>query len=101
MCNGLRLRLTSEITAFKYPTYFRDEMISGPFKMINHDHYFEEKNGITYMRERFEFKSPFCICGRICDKVLMKSYMEDLILKRNLVIKEYAESAKWTQILTR
>jgi ligand-binding SRPBCC domain-containing protein len=98
---GLRLRLSSKITAFEYPRYFKDEMISGPFQMINHDHYFEAENGRTVMKERFEFKSPFGLCGRLCDKVLMSTYMKNLILRRNKVIKEYAESDKWKQILSR
>src|SRR5687767_12428349 len=36
---GIRQTLTSKITALVYPTYFRDEMISGVFNSICHDHF--------------------------------------------------------------
>src|SRR5688500_2968086 len=52
---GIRQKLTSVITDFEFPSYFRDEMAKGPFKSIKHDHLFEEKGEITIMRDRFEF----------------------------------------------
>ena len=55
---GITQTLRSRITAYQFPTYFRDEMIEGPFKMIRHDHRFEKSNGSTIMRDKFEFESP-------------------------------------------
>ena len=36
---GVRQNLTSEITAFEPPTYFRDTMIDGAFRVMWHDHF--------------------------------------------------------------
>jgi hypothetical protein len=39
---GITQNLTSKITQFKRPFYFRDEQIKGAFKYISHDHLFEQ-----------------------------------------------------------
>ena len=36
---GVRQNLTSEITAFEPPSYFRDTMIDGAFRVMWHDHF--------------------------------------------------------------
>ncbi|MFZ1497848.1 MAG: SRPBCC family protein, partial [Saprospiraceae bacterium] len=41
---GIRQKLTSKITAFDKPAYFRDEQIKGAFKYIYHEHKFEQLN---------------------------------------------------------
>ena len=56
---GIRQKLTSRISAFESPKYFRDEQIKGIFKFIIHDHYFESQNGITIMKDIFNFQSSF------------------------------------------
>ena len=89
---GIRQKLTSVITGFQFPYYFRDEMTEGPFKRIKHDHLFEEKDGITVMRDRFEFESPLGVFGRIFNSLVLNKYMRSLIVKRNRVLKTHAES---------
>ena len=37
---GLWLTLSSEITEFDRPHYFRDSMIKGAFQRFDHDHFF-------------------------------------------------------------
>jgi ligand-binding SRPBCC domain-containing protein len=96
---GIRQRLSSVITACEVPHFFRDEMTKGIFKMIRHDHRFTETNGITLMRDRFEFESPFSFIGDIANTLVINWYLKKLIMKRNQVIKTYAESTQWKQIL--
>src|SRR4051812_44649425 len=55
----LRLRLAVRITKYDRPAIFRDEMISGPFRRMRHDHWFEARDGGTRMRDRFEFATLF------------------------------------------
>jgi len=95
----IRQRLSSVITAFEYPYFFRDEMTNGAFNMFRHDHRFEEVKGKTIMLDTFEFESPLFVLGRIINKLFLTRYLANLITKRNLVIKTYAESTKWKQIL--
>lgn len=97
---GMYQTLTSKITAFKRPDYFADEMISGAFHRFKHEHHFEEMKGKTLMTDIFDYQSPFGIVGKLADKLFLKHYMTDLLKERNRIIKEFAESGKWKQILT-
>jgi ligand-binding SRPBCC domain-containing protein len=96
---GFKQQLTSRITDFDYPRYFRDEMVKGAFKMIKHDHSFEAIHGATHMYDRFEYESPGGMIGKAVNKLILTSYLKNLIIKRNTIIKEYAETEKWKLIL--
>lgn len=51
--------LTSEITAFERPVYFRDTMLRGAFRWMKHDHYFRALcAGETEMKDVFCFAAP-------------------------------------------
>jgi ligand-binding SRPBCC domain-containing protein len=60
---GITQQLTSKITAFDRPLYFRDEQVKGAFKFIIHDHYFEASDG-TVIHERCVFISISLWCFR-------------------------------------
>jgi ligand-binding SRPBCC domain-containing protein len=92
-------QFTSKITAMKMPEYFIDEMIKGDFKSFLHQHYFKVIDNGTIMIDIVEFESPYGIMGKLFNMLYLKNYMEKLLLKRNAVIKEYAESNKWKVIL--
>jgi ligand-binding SRPBCC domain-containing protein len=97
---GVWQRLSSRITKYERPYYFVDEMIEGAFKRFKHEHYFQESgNGITFMRDVFDYTSPFGIFGIVADKLFLKRYMTQLLVERNSVIKHYAESGKWKSLL--
>jgi ligand-binding SRPBCC domain-containing protein len=96
---GIYQRLTSTITAFDRPNFFTDEMVSGAFKSFRHDHHFEELNGGTLMLDTFAYRSPLGLLGQLADALFLKRYMADLLEKRNAVIKEYAETGKWKEVL--
>ncbi len=96
---GVTQRLTSLITGFNNPTYFRDEQIKGIFKSIIHHHYFEEKDNVVIMKDVFTFQSPFGILGQLINGLFLKSYLSKLLKERNRVIKEYAETDKWKSVL--
>ncbi len=97
---GIYQKLTSKITEFDRPNYFADEMVSGAFSEFKHEHHFTELNGGTLMIDFFEYKSPFGILGKLADKLFLKKYMTDLLTERNRIVKEFAESDKWKQIIT-
>jgi hypothetical protein len=67
---------------------------------FRHDHIFEEKDGKTVMTDVFEYRTPFGFLGRISRIVYsLEKYMTNLLLQRNKVIKEVAESDKWKEII--
>jgi len=88
---GVKQRLTSKITAFDRPTYFRDEMTRGAFKSFAHDHRFESRNGITIMTDDVDFRSPFGPIGWLVDLLFMTGYLRRLIAGRARAIKREAE----------
>jgi len=96
---GVRQRLTVRVTAFDRPKHFQDIMISGAFKSMVHDHEFSEHPTGTWMRDRFEFKSPLGILGKIADWLLLTSYMRRFLVHRNEVLKQLAESSAWSRYL--
>lgn len=89
---GITQMLTSKITAFEFPIYFVDEMVSGAFKSFRHEHIFQEKGNMTLMIDVFDYKSPCGILGHLADVLFLKAYMTKLLEKRNLFIKDYAEN---------
>lgn len=89
---GFYQSITSKITAFQAPYYFSDEMVSGIFKSFKHEHLFKENNGITIMTDVFDYVAPYGILGNLSDVILLKRYMTSFLIKRNSILKDYAES---------
>lgn len=98
---GIRQQLTTRITAFNSPFHFRDEQEKGAFNFFTHDHYFKEVDGGVCMLDVFEFRSPLGPLGLLADKLVLTRYMTKLLLTRNAVIKEFAESDRWRLVLRR
>ena len=96
---GVRQKLTSLITALEKPTYFEDVMVKGAFKRFNHEHFFSEKNGVVIMEDIFDYEAPLGILGKLADVFFLKKYMTDFLGKRNQIIKEFAESERWREVL--
>lgn len=95
---GIRQQLTTKITGFDRPHYFKDEQLKGIFKSFSHEHIFEWHNGRTVMKDVFDFKSPGGIFGRLFNSLVLAKYMRRLLLERNEVIKQFAESGKWKNL---
>jgi ligand-binding SRPBCC domain-containing protein len=96
---GIRQKLTSKITAFDRPTYFKDEQQKGAFKSFYHEHKFEQFDKKVIMKDIFEFHSPFGIFGKIFNEIVLTNYLQKLLIDRNKVIKEFAETDKWKTVL--
>lgn len=96
---GIKQKLTSKITMFDRPHRFRDSMVKGAFARFDHDHYFEERDGKTLMRDIFDYDSPFWFFGKIADALFLERYMTNLLTKRNLLIKKIAESEDWRKFI--
>ncbi len=88
---GVTQRLTSKITEFDSLSYFVDEMVSGAFKYFRHEHIFSEKSKITLMIDKLYFESPYGIIGKFVNKLFLTRYMENLLKKRNLSLKQKTE----------
>lgn len=92
-------RFTSKITTMERPLSFTDEMIKGDFKSFYHEHHFKAVDNGSIMIDLVNFETPYGIMGKIINRLFLRAYMEKFLLKRNAVIKEYAETQKWKAIL--
>ena len=89
---GVRQRLTSEVTAFDRPAYFRDVMTAGAFRAFAHDHRFEATGGGTVMTDEVAFRSPLGPLGWLVDAMFLTGYLRRLLGGRCQAIKREAES---------
>ncbi|MBL4669014.1 MAG: SRPBCC family protein [Flavobacteriales bacterium] len=96
---GIYQKLKVKIVDFKRNEMFKDVMIQGAFKKMEHIHRFRNENGITIMIDEFEFESPFGFLGKIVDNFVLKNYMTQLLEKRNEELKLAAEGNGWKKIL--
>ena len=88
---GLKHRLSMTISAADPPRTFRDELVSGPFRRLVHDHFFEQADGGTLMRDVLEFSTGV----RPLDALVLKPHLRRFLLRRNAVVKELAEGEGW------
>jgi ligand-binding SRPBCC domain-containing protein len=89
---GRTRRLSSRITEYERPIRFVDEMVSGPVKCFRHVHTFVAAGGEgTRMTDRFEYRSPLGVIGRLADVLFLERHMRRLLNMRNGHIKAVAE----------
>ncbi|UII20207.1 SRPBCC family protein [Fulvivirga ligni] len=96
---GVTQKLTTKITSFQSPDSFTDEMTQGAFRSMKHQHLFKKHESGTMMIDIFEFSSPFGPLGRLVNFLFLRNYMTQLLVKRNQIIKEFAETEKWRQVI--
>ena len=89
---GIRQRLTSRITSFDRPHSFRDSMVRGAFASFDHDHVFQQADGVTTMTDVFDYRSPLGILGRLADVLFLERYLTRLIETRAAAVRFAAES---------
>ena len=88
-----------KITSFESPVRFTDEQMKGDFKVFRHDHHFKPVENGTLMIDMLDFTSPYGIVGQIFNSVYLTGYLEKFLLKRNAVIKKYAETEMWKALM--
>lgn len=96
---GVWQHLTTRITDFDPPHFFVDEMEKGAFKSMRHEHYFITIEEGTLMKDIFKYQAPLGILGWLVNKLFLKTYMTNFLKGRNRVLKEYAESGRWRELL--
>lgn len=88
---GFYLTHKSRITKMELYDYFMDEMEEGKFKSFRHQHFFEEKDGITIMKDHLQYETPYGIFGKLFDILFLKKHLTHFLLERNKILKEVSE----------
>ncbi|MFT4536325.1 MAG: ligand-binding SRPBCC domain-containing protein [Saprospiraceae bacterium] len=96
---GIWHRMKVKITNYEKPITFTDEMVSGTFKFMKHKHEFKQEGDYTIMIDYFDFQSPLGFVGKLVDMLFLEKYMTKFLLERNMIIKDFAETDKWKQVL--
>ena len=97
---GVRQRLTTRISGYDRPRWFRDEMVRGAFAWFIHDHHFDASpGGGTRMRDVFRFAAPLGPLGWAAERLVLRRYMTRFLQHRNAEIKRTAESEEWREYL--
>jgi ligand-binding SRPBCC domain-containing protein len=97
---GVWHELLSEITSMDRPLYFQDRMVHGPFRFMEHDHFFRALSpDSTEMKDVFRFAAPLPVLGRLAETAVLCRYMRRLLHERNIVIQQIAESNEWRRYL--
>ncbi len=92
-------QFTSKITEMQAPDFFIDEMVKGDFVSFHHQHHFKAAENGTIMIDLISFESPYGVIGKIANSIFLTTYIKKFLIKRNAVIKDYAETQKWKPIL--
>src|SRR5437588_5421872 len=91
---GIMQHFTSKITAFDPPRYFQDAMQRGAFNSFVHDHFFVGREDHAIMKDVLAFSAPAGLLGRIAEKLILRRYLERLLVRRAVTIKDAAEAAR-------
>jgi ligand-binding SRPBCC domain-containing protein len=68
-----------------------DEMEKGKFKTFRHEHFFEEQNGFTVMKDKLQYETPFGLFGELFDILFLEKHLTKFLLERNKTLKEVSE----------
>ena len=91
---NMNFTMKIKITAMESPQFFIDEMVSGPFKKLHHQHKFRSFGTQTEMTDIFEFIAPTGILGRFVTWLILEKYMRKLLIERNKTITAAAEKVQ-------
>ena len=96
---GVVQSLSGRITACDRPRYFQDTMLRGAFARLRHDHFFDEVDGGTLMRDVLDFAAPLGPLGRLAERLFLTAYMRRFLEARNRELRAVAESEEWRRYL--
>jgi ligand-binding SRPBCC domain-containing protein len=91
---------TLKLTTLERPTFILEEQVKGDLILYRHEHHFKSIDNGTIVIDLIEFDGPRDIVGRYLGKLYLKNYLEELMRKRNEVIRTYAETERWRAVLS-
>lgn len=89
-----------KITSLQRPVSFTEEQVKGDLESFRHEHHFKPIDNGTIIIDLVEYGVPKDLLGRLFGKIYFRKYMEELLQKRNELIRSYAETEKWRAVLT-
>lgn len=88
---GFPVTWLSEITHVREQQYFCDEQRTGPYKIWHHEHFFEEADHGTRMRDVVTYMLPFGIAGRLALPVVRGKLRAIFDYRREAVVRIFGK----------
>jgi ligand-binding SRPBCC domain-containing protein len=85
---GIPFYWKTRITEWVPGKKFADEQLSGPYTKWYHEHYFEEKDGISYMTDKITYLSKGWILAPLLHKLFVDSNVKQIFEYRESRLKE-------------
>jgi len=89
-----------KIMDMKRPLLFTEEQVKGDLQNFRHEHHFKPVDNGTIIIDLVDFGMPKDIIGKIFGKIYFRKYLEELVHRRNEVVRSYAETEKWRAVLS-
>jgi ligand-binding SRPBCC domain-containing protein len=78
---------------------YSEEQVKGDLQFYKHDHHFKQVENGTIMIDLVEFGLPKDPIGKLAGRFYLRRYIENIVQRRNRLIKQYAESEKWKALM--
>jgi ligand-binding SRPBCC domain-containing protein len=85
---GLKISWETKIIDLKYPFFFVDEQLKGPFAYWRHFHYFQEVGKNTVITDHIEYSTSLGFFGRIIHPIVTKPNLIKAFNYREMMIKQ-------------
>jgi ligand-binding SRPBCC domain-containing protein len=82
------------------PLLFTEEQVKGDLRNYRHEHHFKPIQNGTIVIDLVDFDSAKDMIGRMFGKLYLRKYLEELLRKRNEMVRSYAETEKWRAVLS-
>lgn len=96
---GMVFSTELKITKFNPPYFLSFEIADSNFQSAIHDYYFYDIGNETVMVNHFYYKLKLGLMGEIANLLFLEKYLVKVISQRNDLLREYAETNKWQEVL--
>lgn len=89
-----------KVAGIEKPVSFKEEQVKGDLQLLRHEHHFKQIENGTIVIDMLEYDLPKDLPGKMMGRMYLRKSLEELVKKKNELIKSYAETEKWRAILT-
>lgn len=75
---GIKMNWVTEITHIREKQYFIDEQRFGPYAFWHHQHWFEENNEGTLMKDILHYKVPYGLIGSLANALFVEKMVNQI-----------------------
>lgn len=85
---GIKTTWVTEITHVKAPHFFVDQQRVGPYRIWHHQHFLEEVDGGTLMKDIVSYQPPFGLLGNVANHLVIRRKLAEIFRYREQALSE-------------